>query len=567
MNEFDFVVVGAGSAGCVLADRLSADPSVQVCLIEAGPRDNSALIHTPMGLVGLIGSSKYNWCFDTEPQQYLGNRRLFWPRGKTLGGSSSINAMVYIRGHARDYDEWAASGNPGWAWNDLQPLFKEHENNERGPSRMHGAGGPLNVADVRDPNPLASVFIAAGAQAGVPRNTDFNGIEQEGVGFYQVTQKNGKRWSSAKAFLSRTAGRANLTVLTGARATRVITENRRAVGVEIERHGSRELLRCRREVILCGGAVNSPQLLMLSGIGPRQEIEKHGIKLVHELPGVGQNLQDHLDATVMIRDRSKQSVGLALSFIPRAIVGFFRYLFSGRGFLASNVAESGGFARLAADSERPDVQFHFLPTFLRDHGRKLVAGYGCTLHVCQLRPRSRGYIGLNSADPLADPLIQPNYLQHPDDRAAMIAAVRLARRVFAAPAFAAVNGGEVEPGSAVQSDEQILADIQRRAETIYHPIGTCKMGQDAMAVVDPELRVHGIEGLRVADASIMPTLIGGNTNAPCMIIGEKAARMILAARRPSTPRVRETGAGSVAGSAQCENLAQVNRLLAFHTSL
>ncbi|SFF66451.1 choline dehydrogenase [Fontimonas thermophila] len=532
MNQqaFDYIIVGAGSAGCVLADRLSVDPSNSVCLIEAGPEDRSALISTPMGLARLIGSPKYNWCYETEPQPQLGGRRLYWPRGKTLGGSSSINAMVYIRGHALDYDDWTEYGGSAWNGENMLRLFKEHEHNERGPSRYHGCGGPLNVADVRDPNPLNRLFIEAGKQRGLPHNPDFNGAEQEGVGFYQVTQKDGRRWSAARAFLDRARSRPNLTILTGARVTRIVVERQRATGVLLHRGGQVENLRARREVILSAGAVNSPHLLLLSGIGPRDELNRHGIPVLHELPGVGRNLQDHLDMTVMIRDRSRTAIGLALSFVPRAIIGLLRYLFARRGFLASNVAESGGFARLRKESERPEIQFHFLPTLLRDHGRKLVVGYGCTLHVCQLRPKSRGHIGLKSADPLADPLIQPNYLSHPDDVQELIQAVKLARSIFAAPAFGDVNGGEIEPGPHVQTDAQILEDIRKRAETIYHPVGTCRMGRDRMAVVDERLRVHGIEGLRVADASIMPTLIGGNTNAPCMVIGEMAARMILADR-------------------------------------
>jgi len=530
LENFDYIVVGAGSAGCVLANRLSADPSLRVCLLEAGPPDTSWLISMPMGVIGLIGSPKHNWCFETEPEAQLNGRRLFWPRGKTLGGSSSINAMVYIRGHALDYDDWTGHGGPEWSAARLLPMFKEHENNERGPSPFHGSGGPLNVADVRDPNPLASVFIEAGQQVGIPANPDFNGDAQEGVGLYQVTQKDGRRWSSARAFLDVARSRPNLTVLTNARVTRVLTENGRATGVMLVHNGRPETLHVCREVILSGGAVNSPHLLLLSGIGPREELLKHGIPVVHDLPGVGRNLQDHLDMTVMIRDRSKQAIGLALSFTWRAIMGILRYLFARRGFLSSNVAEAGGFARLTTQSERPDVQFHFLPTFLRDHGRKLVPGYGCTLHVCQLRPKSRGTLGLRSADPLADPLIQPNYLSHPDDVRELVQAVRLARRIFAAAAFRDVNGGEVEPGPQALTDEQIVADIRQRAETIYHPAGTCKMGHDAMAVVDGRLRVHGIDGLRVADASIMPTLIGGNTNAPSMVVGEMAARMILADR-------------------------------------
>lgn len=531
-ESFDYIIVGAGSAGCVLAERLSSRPDTHVCLIEAGPSDKSALISTPLGVVGLIGNPKYNWCFETEPEPQLNSRRLFWPRGKTIGGSSSINAMVYIRGHAEDYDEWAeAIGDSRWSYAALLPLFKAHENNERGKDSHHGSGGPLNVADVRDPNPLSDVFIRAAQEAGIPVNKDFNGSEQEGVGMYQVTQKNGERWSSARAFLDAARSRPNLTVLAESQVRRLLLEGKRATGVEVQSaQKGRIRLKCRGEIILSGGAVNSPQLLMLSGIGPRDELEKHGIAVVQELSGVGKNLQDHLDMTVMVNDRSGQGVGLALSFIPRAIGGLFRYLFARRGFMSSNVAEAGGFAKLFPDSKRPEVQFHFLPTFLKDHGRKFMAGFGCTLHVCQLRPKSRGEIGLQSADPLQPPRIAPNYLDHPDDRREAIAAVRMARNIFAAPAFVGINGGEVNPGETIQSDEDILNDIRARAETIYHPVGTCKMGQDAEAVVDSELRVRGIDGLRVADASVMPTLIGGNTNAPCMVIGERAARLILAAR-------------------------------------
>ncbi|MDE0853658.1 MAG: choline dehydrogenase [Nevskia sp.] len=536
---FDYIIVGAGSAGCVLAERLSADPALRVCLIEAGPPDASALIRTPLGVAGLIGNPKFNWCFNTQPEPHVDSRRMFWPRGKTLGGSSSINAMVYMRGNAADYDEWAqAVGDSQWSYDALLPLFREHENNERGSDRYHGMGGPLNVADLQDPNPLSDVFIQAGQQVGIPYNRDFNGAKQEGVGPHQVTQKNGERWSSARAFLDLAHQRENLTVLTDTRVTKILLEGRRAVGVQLHEGkagGERSELRCESEVLLCGGAVNSPQILLLSGIGPAGELAKHGIAVNHELPGVGQNLQDHLDYTVMIRDRSRRGIGLALSFMPRAIAGLLRYMFRRRGFLASNVAEAGGFAKLTPQSKLPEVQFHFLPAYLKDHGRKLKWGYGCTLHVCQLRPKSRGFISLKSADPLEDPLIHANYLEHPEDLREMIEGVRLARRILQAPAFDGVSGGEVEPGPAVQSDSEIAADIRRRAETIYHPVGTCKMGNDAMAVVDPSLCVRGIKGLRVADASIMPTLIGGNTNAPTMVIAERAARMILAQRlAPST---------------------------------
>ncbi|WP_428311842.1 GMC family oxidoreductase [Hydrocarboniphaga sp.] len=536
-KSFDYIIVGAGSAGCVLAERLSRSGQHTVCVIEAGPSDRHPLIHIPIGVAGLIGNRKLNWCFETEPERHLGNRRLFWPRGKVLGGSSSINAMVYMRGHAADYDEWAAlTQDPSWRYEVLLPIFREHENNQRGSDQFHGAGGPLHVSDLRGHNPLSDVYVQAGVQAGIPLNPDFNGARQEGVGLHQVTQRKGQRWSSARAFLPAPGSRANLTVMTGVAVTRVLLQDKRAVGVELCElsSGQRSRLQSAKEVILCGGSVNSPQLLMLSGIGPAEQLRPHAIEQLHQLDGVGKNLQDHLDYTVMIRDASRSSIGLAFSFIGRAIAGLIDYLFHRRGFLASNVAEGGGFARLTPQSERPEVQFHFLPTLLKDHGRQLVAGYGCTLHVCQLRPRSRGHVGLKSADPLADPLIVANYLDHPADVEELLAGVRLVRKILAAPAFKAIHGGEVAPGADVQSDEQLLADIRQRAETIYHPVGTCKMGIDALAVVDPQLRVIGISGLRVADASVMPTLIGGNTNAPTMVIAEMAARLILG-ERPAAP--------------------------------
>lgn len=528
--KFDYVVVGAGSAGCVVANRLSADPAVSVCLIEAGPKDSSPLIHMPFGVIGLIKEGKHNWGYNTEPQTALNKRPLYWPRGKTLGGSSSINGMVYIRGHRADYDEWAAAGNKGWSYADLLPIFRAHEHNERMENAFHGRGGPLNVADARNAMPLSLTFIEAGKQYGLKANDDFNGATQEGVGLYQVTQKDGRRWSAARAFLRPVLNRPNLTVLTNTQVTRVLFSGKRATGIEAKISGRLERIEAGREVVLCGGAINSPQLLLLSGVGPAAELKRHGIPLVHDLPGVGQNLQDHLDVTVLIHDRTKQAFGVGFGTIPRLLKELFTYLVSRRGLFASNFAEAGAFVALPQDQPgRPGLQLHFLPSFLRDHGRTISLGYGCTIHVCQLRPKSRGYVGLRSADPLAAPLIDPNYLSHPDDMRDLVAAVKMARGIFAAEAFRDINGGEDSPGAAATTDEQIIADIRARAETIYHPVGTCKMGSDPLAVVDASLRVHGVENLRVADASIMPTLIGGNTNAPSMVIGEKAARAILGA--------------------------------------
>ncbi len=525
----DYIVVGAGSAGCVVANRLSQNGQNTVCLLEAGPVDKSPLIHIPFGIIGLIREGRHNWGYNTQPEPELDNRRLYWPRGKTLGGSSSINAMVYIRGNPEDYNDWEKAGNPGWSWKDLLPIFKTLEGNERGSNEYHGNLGELNVADIRSANPLSNVFIEAGKECGIPTNEDFNGDSQNGVGFYQVTQKNGMRFSSAKAFLTKAKFRSNIKIYTETHATRIIFNGQKAVGIEVRNSsGEKHTIYANKEIVLSGGAINTPQLLMLSGVGPKNELEKHGISVIHNLPGVGKNLQDHLDVTVMINETSYHSIGISWSAIPRTLIDIFRFLFQRKGFLSSNVSQVGGFVSLPDDPiNRPGIQFHFLPTFLRDHGRQLTLGHGCTIHACQLRPKSRGEITLNSADPMDHPRIQPNYLTHPDDMRDLVHAVKWARKLFGTNAFAKINGGEVMPGKSVVTDEDIIRDIRQRAETIYHPVGTCRMGADELAVVDSNLKVRGIEGLRIADASIMPTIVSGNTNAPCMVIGEKCSRMIL----------------------------------------
>ena len=521
---YDYIIVGAGSAGCVLANRLSADRNTRVLLLEAGPRDWHPFIHMPAGIAKLVGNKGVNWDYTTEPEPNLGNRRLWWPRGRVLGGSSSINAMCYIRGNAGDYDAWAAAGNPGWDFASLLPYFRRAQNQERGASEFHGTGGPFNVQDLRYHNPLSAVFLDAAAQAGFVRNPDFNAATPEGFGWYQVTQKNGARWSTAAGYLADARDRDNLTVLTGASARRVLLDGTRAVGVEYRRRGRTQRAEAAREVLLAGGAINSPQLLLLSGIGAPTRLAPHAIPLRHALPGVGENLHDHLDACTMYRctqpityDRTND---LAIAW---------QYYLKRRGPGTSNVAEAGGFARSSrAVDARPDVQFHFVPAMLDDHGRNRLPGYGFTLHSCALYPRSRGHVELASADPSAKARIFANYLSDAGghDLAVMIEAVRLSRTILGQPAFAPYRGGEMFPGDDAQSDAELAQFIRAKAETIYHPVGTCRMGTDELAVVDPELRVRGMQALRVVDASVMPKLVGGNTNAPTVAIAEKASDLI-----------------------------------------
>lgn len=524
-GEFDYVVVGAGSAGCVVANRLSEDRSVRVCLVEAGPPDKSALIHMPLGFAFFPENTIYNWSFATTPQPHLKGRSGHQPRGRTLGGSSSINAMIYIRGAQSDYDGWAAAGAAGWSYADVLPYFKKAENNLRGADRWHGADGPLTVSDLRCKNPLSDRFLAASAELQLPMNADFNGERQEGMGYYQVTQRGGKRCSAAVAYLRPAADRPNLTVIAGAQAEKVIFEGRRAVGVRVRRKGGAETIAARREVILSAGAFQSPQLLMLSGVGPAEHLRAHGIDIVADSPEVGANLQDHIDYIVLRRTRSPDSVGLNAGTAARLLPALFAYKQRGEGMLTSNIAEAGGFLKTDPALAEPDIQLHFLTSLVDDHGRKKHLGGGYSCHVCVLRPKSRGTVRLASPDPMAAPAIDPNFLADPDDLDRLTKGARLIFRLFEAPALAAISGDYLycRPDA---DDAALVDDIRSRADTVYHPVGTCRMGADARAVLDPALRVKGVEGLRVIDASIMPTLIAGNTNAPSIMIGEKGADLV-----------------------------------------
>jgi choline dehydrogenase len=523
MSSFDYIIVGAGSAGCVLANRLSANPANRVLLLEAGGSDWNPFIHMPAGLSRLVRHVGLNWNYHTTPQAQLHNRRLFWPRGKVLGGSSSINAMCYIRGQAEDYDHWQALGNAGWSYADLLPYFRRAEDNTRGADAYHGSDGPLGVADLRHHNPLSDCFIKAGRQSGYALNDDFNGARQSGFGLYQVTQRDGRRCSTATAYLDPVRERDNLHISIRARVSRVLLSEHRAVAVDYLQQGRQQRAE-GGQILLCGGAINSPHTLLLSGIGPADHLHDMGIDVAHDLPGVGANLQDHLDVCVLrcstqaITYDQANEMAIGLNYWARH-----------NGIGSSNMAEAGAF--LATDESndlRPDLQLHFVPAQLDDHGRNRLPGHGYTIHACYLRPHSRGSIQLADKNPDSDPLIDPAYLTDPRDLRMMRQAVRVAREVHAAPAFDEYRGKEIFPGSQARDTSAIDEFIRAKAETIYHPVGTCKMGQDDMAVVDQHLKVRGIDGLRVIDASIMPTLVSGNTNAPTIMIAEKIAAEMLA---------------------------------------
>ncbi|MDO8906376.1 GMC family oxidoreductase [Hydrogenophaga sp.] len=541
---YDYIIVGGGSAGCTLAGRLSENPDLRVALVEAGGTDRSTLIHCPAGLAVIAKFELNGWGLSTVPQPGLNGRRGYQPRGKVLGGSSSINAMVYARGHAQDYDDWAARGNPGWSYADVLPYFKRAEHNERGPDDFHGEGGPLNVMDLRSPNPFLSAFVEAGVQAGERHNTDFNGADQEGIGAYQVTHRNGERFSAAKAYLTPHLGRANLQVITRALTTRVVTEMRdgqvHAVGVEYRTDAGRGAVQTLRlkpggEVLLSAGAFGSPQLLMLSGIGPAEHLREHGIGVVHDLPGVGGNLHDHPDVVMVVNaPKLTELFGLSWQGTVNTVRAIFEWRRTRSGMLTSNFAEAGGFIRSAPDEAIPDLQLHFVVGKLVDHGRKTVFGHGYSCHVCLLRPKSRGTLRLASPDPQRAPLIDPAFLQDPDDMARLVRGFKRVRELMHQPALTRHGGTESNASASAQTDEQIEQFVRNHADTIYHPVGTCRMGPDgqrgSMDVVDAQLRVHGVQALRVIDASVMPQVVGGNTNAPVIMMAEKAVDMIRGAR-------------------------------------
>jgi len=528
--EFDYIICGGGSAGCVLAARLSEDPGLSVCLIEAGGMGRDLLIRAP-ALVAAMVSGKpplHNWAFQTTPQPGLNGRRGFQPRGRALGGSSAINAMLYVRGHPSDYDDWANAGAEGWDWASVLPFFLRAEGNAR-PGPLHGQDGPLQVGDQLSPRPISRAFVRAMGEVQVPENHDFNGETQDGAGLYQVTQfhsggRKGTRCSAAAAYLHPVLHRPNLTILTRTRAEHITFDGKRASGVVVKRGLARRALSARREVIVAQGAFGSPQLLMLSGIGPADHLRDHGIAVSHELPGVGQNLSDHLDYTISHHSLRRDTVGLNPRGLLRLAKAGLRWRKTGEGLFASPMAEGGAFFRSAPDQPRPDLQVHFVVGIVDQHMRRLHLADGFSAHVCVLRPKSRGEVRLASANPAEAPLIDPGFLSHPDDLPVLMRGARVVEAMLDSAELAPWKGKRLYPHDG--SDKGLEAAIRAHADTIYHPVGTARMGLDDMAVTDPDLRVRGVQGLRVVDASVMPMLIGGNTNAPTIMIAEKAAGLI-----------------------------------------
>ncbi len=533
-DVFDFVIVGGGSAGCVLANRLSADPKHRVCLVEAGGRDRSPLIHVPLGILALIDHKVLNWRYLTAPQGEASKRQIRIPRGRTLGGSSSINGMIYMRGHPLDYDEWAEHGCTGWSYREVLPYFRRSENNEKfGDSTYHGSGGPLNVTDLKKRNGLVDVFLDATDSLQLPRRTDFNDDDQEGFGFRQVTHKNGRRHSAAAAYLTPVRERPNLTVIVNAIADKVVLAGGRATGVEILQGNDRRTIAASREVIISCGAIVSPGVLMRSGIGDGAELSRLGIETKHHLPNVGRNLQDHVAVSMVSKSPSAMSYGISLRAAPRLIWNGIDYLLFRGGMLASNAVEVGGFLRTQPGLARPDVQYGFLPGLRSPTGRNISLGHGYSLNTALMRPLSRGSVMLKDANPRSSPVIDPRFFSAAEDLEVLLRGVKAGRRILESPAFDRVRGEEMLPGKHVQSNDELRQFIRDNCGTVYHPVATCTMGSGPDAVVDTQLRVKGIAGLRVVDASIMPLVIGGNTNAPTIMIAEKAADMILG--RPPLP--------------------------------
>ena len=533
MSEpFDYIVVGAGSAGCVLAARLSEDPATRVLLLEAGPRDRSIWIHLPIGYGKTMWDKRVNWCFSTDPDPNMNGRRIYWPRGKTLGGSSAINGLIYIRGQSEDYDHWAALGNEGWGHADVLPYFIKSEGNQRGAIPLHGGDGPLKVSDIGAKHELIEAFIDGAAQIGVPSTDDFNGVRQEGAGYFQLNTWKGWRCSTAKAYLEPARRRPNLQIETEAQATALQFEGRRAVGVRYRQHGELKSERCRGEVLLAAGALQSPQLLQLSGVGPKALLDRHGIGVVHELPGVGENLQDHLQIRLIYECTRPITTNDELNSLPGKLKIGLQWLLFRTGPLAIGINQAGCFMHALRDADgravaaTPDIQFHVATLSAEMAGGSVHPFSGFTLSVCQLRPESRGHVRIRSTDPFEAPEMQPNYLATELDRRTTVAAVKAARAIAATAAMRPYVKREFKPGAEATTDAEVLEFCRNHGATIFHPSGTCRMGRDLLAVVDARLRVHGIDRLRVVDCSVMPTLVSGNTNAAAVMIGEKAADLI-----------------------------------------